>query len=158
MKTLVLYATKYGATREIAQRLAGKIEGSAICDLKRDDIPPLGEFDCVILGSSLYAGMIRKEAKAFLSQNADLLRVKKTGLFLSGMDSSPEQENGYFEANFSKDILQAAKAKSVLGGIFDPKKAGFMERFIMKMVAKRSEYTDTISDDKIEKFAEVMKS
>ena len=158
MKTLILYATKYGAAREIAQRIAGKIDGSVICDLKQDDIPPLGEFDCVILGSSIYAGMIRKEAQTFLSQNADLLREKKTGLFLSGMNPSPEQENNYFKANFSQDILQAAKIKSVLGGIFDPKKAGFMERFIMKMVAKQSKYTDTISDDKIEKFAEVMKS
>jgi hypothetical protein len=45
-----------------------------------------------------------------------------------------------------------------LGGIFDPKKAGFAERLIMKAAAKLSDYSDTIDNDKIEKFVEVMKT
>ena len=48
MKTLILYATKHGATREAAKRIAAKIPGAVFHDLKQDGIPALFDFDCVI--------------------------------------------------------------------------------------------------------------
>lgn len=156
MKTLILYATKNGATYEIARQLSEKISNSVVCNIKCNDIPSLSNFDCIIIGSSLYAGMIRKEAKEFVTKNTDILKGKKIGLFLSGLDASKEKE--YFDANFSQDILQAATVQSFLGGIFDPKKAGIMGRLMMKMVAKQTKYTDSISSDKISRFVEVMKA
>lgn len=154
MKTMILYATKHGAAYEIAQRIAGRISGSVVYDLKQNNIPPLTQFDCIIIGSSLYAGMIQKEAKEFLSKNADVLCSRRLGLFLSGIDASKEET--YFETNFPQDILQAAAVKSFLGGIFDPKKAGRMERLIMKMIAKQSKYMSNIFDDKIKQFTETI--
>ena len=154
MKTLILYATKHGAAQEIARRVAGRMDGAETHDLKRGGIPSLDGFDRVIVGSSLYAGQIRKEAKAFLSQNAEALRQKELGLFLSGLDM--DQEKKFLEANIPPDILRSAKAASLLGGIFDPEKAGFLERFIMKVITKRSEYSDVIDDGKIERFAAEM--
>jgi menaquinone-dependent protoporphyrinogen oxidase len=156
MKTLILYATKNGASAEIARRIASRIDGAVVHDLKQDGLPALDGFGCVIVGGSLYAGMVRKEAKAFVTQNAAALLEKKLGLFLSGLDGSKEKE--YFAANFPAEILQAAKAASFLGGIFDPKKAGFFGRLVMRIVAKRAAYTDTIDDGKIAEFAEAMRA
>ena len=156
MKTLILYATKHGAAGEAARRIAKLIDGAVLHDLKQGNVPAIAEFDCVIIGSSIYVGMIRKEAKTFLAQNADALQGKRLGLFLCGMDAN--QEQAFFKANFSEDILQAAKAACFMGGIFDPKKAGIMERLIVKVAAKQSEYIDTIDDDKIKQFAEAMKA
>ena len=81
MKTLILYASKYGATGEIAQRIAEKIPEATICHINQDEIPPLSPFDCIIIGSPLYAGMIRKEVKDFIVQNTSALSQKKLGLF-----------------------------------------------------------------------------
>ena len=153
MKTIIIYATKYGAAGEIARRIADKIDGVVVHDLK-SGVPSLADFDSVIIGSSVYAGMIRKEAKAFLSKNADVLQEKKVGLFLCGLDAG--QEKAYFDSNFPPDILRTAKAASFLGGIFDPQKAGIMERFIMKLVTKKTEYINTVDDSKIEQFAEAV--
>jgi len=155
MKTLILYATKHGAARDIAERIAKKISGATLHDLKKGGAPALSEFDCVIVGSSIYVGTIRKEAKSFLSQNADDLKSKKLGLFLCGME--PKQEQECFKSNFSQDILQAAKATVFPGGIYDPKKVGVAERFIMKVVAKMSGYTDSVDDGKIAHFVKKMK-
>ena len=156
MKTQILYATKHGATHEIAKRIADRMDDAAIHDLRKSNTPDISGFDCIIVGSSIYVGMIRKEAKAFLSQNEDMLCNKKFGLFLSGMDPSGGKE--LFDANFSQSILQKAKATSILGGIYDPQKAGFIERFIMKVAAKQSEYSSTIDDGKIEEFIEALNS
>lgn len=156
MKTLILYATKHGAAREAARRIADKIDGAVLHYLKQGGVPPLAGFDCVIIGSSVYVGSFRKEAKTFLAQNAEVLRSKRLGIFLCGMDAS--QEQAYLKANVPPDILQTAKGACFLGGIFDPKKAGAMGRFIMKAVAKQSEYTDTIDNEKIAQFAEGMRA
>ena len=156
MKTIILYATKYGATAEIAKRIAENLSGAAMHDLKQTPIPDLSGFDCVIIGSSLYAGTIRKEAKVFLSENAGALHEKKIGLFLSGMETSGDHEKTYFETNFSPELLQAAKAKTLTGGIYDPKKANFFERAIFKLAAKQSAYSDKIDDNKIARFTEEM--
>ena len=156
MKTLILYAAKHGAAAEIVKRIAEKIDGAVVHDLKQSGIPDLSGFDSVIVGSSVYAGMFRKEAKAFLSQNSEVLRQKKLGLFISGMSSGEQQK--MFADNVPKDLLESAKATVLPGGIFDPKKAGFVARLIMKAVTKQSGYVDTIDNGKIKDFAEVMKT
>jgi len=56
MKTLILYATKHGATREVATRIASHTDGTVLHDLKQASTPTLADFDCVIIGSSLYGG------------------------------------------------------------------------------------------------------
>jgi len=155
MKTLIVYATKYGAAGEVARRIADRIGGAALHKLGEGAVPSPSEFDCVIIGSPLYAGMIRKEAKAFQANYADALKGKTIGLFLCGIDENAGAQ--CFEANFEPDILQAAKAHAVLGGIFDPKKANFFERFIMRAIAKHSAYINTINNDKINRFAEDMR-
>lgn len=152
MKTLILYATKYGAAAEIARCIAEKIPGAVLCDLKKDAVPELSGFDCVIVGGSLYAGMLRKEARDFTVQNAAALTGMKFGLFLSGMNKSPENHDEYFQSNFPADIVRAAAAKAFLGGIYDPKKAGFVERLIFKAVSKQSGYVNTVSEDEIDMF------
>ena len=153
MKTIILYATKYGAAEDIAQRIAKEIDGAIIHNLNKD-APALEEFDCIIIGSSVYAGKIRKEAKEFLAKNKDALLKKKFGLFVSGIGADGEKK--YFNDNFPHEILQSAKAAGFLGGIFDPKKAGAFERFIVKLIIKHPDYINVIDEDRIIKFAEIM--
>jgi len=154
VKSIILYATKYGAAREIARRMSEHIEGAETCDLGRDAVPDLAGYGRVIVGSSVYAGRIRKEAKVFLSRNAENLRGKELGFYISGMGTEKEAET--LSSAYPGDLLQGAKAAAVLGGIFDPGKAGAFERFIMKIVTKHKAYIDTIDDGKIKEFAKSM--
>jgi len=156
MKTLILYATKYGAAAEIAKRIAAQTGNATSINLKYASDVQLGDYDCVIIGSSVYAGTFRKEAKTFLEQNADELCQKKLGLFICSMGDSNEDE--VFKANVPENVLKAATTKASLGGAFDPKKANFIERLVMKAVAKQSGFIDKINDEKIKKFTEEMKA
>ena len=150
MKTLILYATKHGATAQIANILADEIKDATVCGIK--EATQLSNFDCVIIGSSVYAGSIRKEAKAFMAKSADELSKKTLGLFLSCLDDKTD----FFDKNFPVQILQAAKAKAKLGGIFDPKKAGGFERFVIKAVMKNADYVNKINEDKIKEFVKAI--
>jgi len=156
MKTIILYATKHGAAAQIAQRIAERIDEAVIHDLKQNDVPEINDFDCLIIGGSLYAGTIQKEAKAFIEKHDKDLSNKSVGLFLSGLDAKSSQ--AFFERNFPQELLAAAKATCFAGGIYDPKKVGWFGRFIMKAVSKLTVYTDKIDNTEIERFAEAMKS
>ena len=154
MKTIIFYATKHGATAEIAKRIAAQMENAETCDLKNENIPQIKDYECVIVGSSIYAGAFRKEAKDFLKLNADELCKKKLGLFICGMGESNEDDA--FKSNAPDEVVKAAVVKNILGGAFDPKKANFFERLVMKAVAKQSGYIDKINDEKISKFVEAL--
>jgi len=156
MKTLILYATKYGAAREIAERIAKRLDGAELFDLKQGAAPELTGYDRVVVGSSIYAGSIRKEAKKYLQTHESQLCEKCLGLFLSGIGA--EGSEGFFSRNFSQKLQDAAGAKAFLGGIFQPDKVGSMERRIFKAATKSAEYANTISDDKIDAFALALSS
>jgi len=154
MKTIIVYATKHGATREIAERIARGINGAVTHDLKQGAAPDLAAFDCVIVGASIYAGTVRKEAKTFIAQNATALSGKTLGLFLSGMGTGDGKT--YFEKNFPEDVLKNVKATGFLGGAFDPAKGNVIERIIMKLVTKQSGPVNRIDDAKIEQFVKAL--
>ncbi len=85
-KVLVAYATKYGATAEIAERIGQTLRTSGI----EVDVAPADQagdpagYSAVVLGSAVYAGSWRKEAAAYLEANEAALAGRPTWLFSSG--------------------------------------------------------------------------
>ena len=154
MKTLIVYATKYGATRQIAESIAAEMDDAVLCDLGNGERADLDEYDCVIIGSPLMAGAVRKEVKAFAMACVNELVTKRLGIFLSGMQAEGLEE--YLSNNFLAELLDAAAVKALLGGIYDPKKCGFFARLVMKMAAKHTRYTSTIDAEKVKAFARQM--
>ena len=149
MKTLILHATKHGATRKIAKLIAQEIPDSVVKDVEESD-PHLPSYDCVILGSSLMAGQIRKPLKNYIAKHQSELLTKKLGLFLSGL--AEEEEEKYFNHNFPPEILQAAATKHILGGIYDPQQCNALEKVVMRIVTKSNSYISTVKSDKIAAF------
>lgn len=154
MKTLILYATKNGATAEVARRLAEQCGDADVHDLKQPGDPALTGYDRVIVGSPLYAGMIRKEAKEYLVAHASEIESITHGFFLCGLDARGETDN--FALNFSEPLVRTARVTALLGGVFDPKKSGFADKLIIKAIMKLNAYTDKIDNAAIAQFAEEM--
>jgi len=150
MKTLIVYATKYGATQKISEGIASRIDSAELHDINSNAKVSLADYDCVIIGSPLTAGMIRKEIKEFAGKNINELKSKRLGIFVSGLQESGEAE--YLRKNFPPDLLAAAKAKAFLGGIFDPEKCGRLARIAIKAASKLDKYTSTIDEEKIDRF------
>ncbi len=155
MKTLVLYATKHGAAAEVAERITQRMEDAEMYDLAAGKPPALDGYDCVVVGGSVYASMLRKPAKAYLAQNEEALRGKKLGLYVCSI--AEEGAPQYFETNFPKELLACAAAKAHLGGRFDPASCSAFERFIMKTVAHTAEPVDALDDAAIDAFVQQLK-
>ncbi len=88
MKTqvLVTYATKYGATAEIAEKIGQVLRQAGLHTdvLPADRVSNLSSYKAVILGSAVYIGGWRKDATKFLKVNEKVLAEQLVWLFSSG--------------------------------------------------------------------------
>ena len=85
-KVLVTYASKYGATEEIAQKIGEVLTGAGLLTdvMPVKQVSDLSGYDAVILGSAVYIGQWRKEAVKFLKANEITLTERPVWLFSSG--------------------------------------------------------------------------
>ncbi len=156
MKTLIIFASKYGGTRVVAGKIAREMDHPQLCELGKDQLPDVNQFDCIIIGSPLYAGSIHKNLAAFIKTHMDTLLHKKLGIFIAGLENS--ERDTPFTENFPEPLLKHAAAKEMTGGISDPKTLGFFTRILMRMITKTPDYHSTVSEEKIKKFTGVLKA
>ena len=155
MKTLIVYGTKHGATEKCSKLLKDKLQGEvAVVNAKKDNVPDITSFDNIIIGGSIYAGQIRKEIKNFCSKNLNELKGKRVGLFICGMND--KEVSTQLTNSFPEELLANATAKEYFGGEIIFKNMNFFEGFIMKKIAKADKDISKISEENINKFAELI--
>lgn len=170
MKTLILYATTHGSTAVCAEKLAKILGGQTdVSGLKHFSGFDAAQYDCVIVGSSIYGGSVVKEAKDFCRTNCNALLKKPFAIFFSCLSENEKDIQNYLNQNFPPELAKHALACSSLGGAFYFTKLNFLERLIDKGLAKAyAKFTGipapdgktdfvTISDEKIAAFAEKIK-
>lgn len=83
---LVAYASKMGATREIAEAVGAELLAAdhRVSVESAGNVGDVRAYDAVVLGSAVYAGRWRDEAVRFLRRHADVLKDKQVWLFHSG--------------------------------------------------------------------------
>ncbi len=155
MATLIAYASKHGVTEKCAKELQKRLPGGADLFNLKNGTPDLSKYDAVVLGTSVYAGMPRKQLKNFAAKFQDSLSKKKLGLFLCCM-SDGEQAKKQLEAVYSSDLRKAACAQGVLGGGFNVSDMGTFEKFIVKKISG-AEVKDSLNlrQDVMESFVKV---
>ena len=85
-RILVAYATKYGATTEIAEKIGQVLQEAGLpTDVQNvQEVNDLTSYGAVVLGSAVYIGSWRKEAAKFLQDNEQALAERPVWLFSSG--------------------------------------------------------------------------
>ena len=138
-KVLVTYGSKYGATAEIAERVGQVLRENGL-DV---EVKPAGQvsdltyYSAVILGSSVYFGLWRKEAAALLTDLAQQLAERPTWLFSSGPTGEGDPVDQMKGWRFPEG-LQATADRIKPGDIaffcgkIDLSKLGLFERWMVK--------------------------
>lgn len=156
MKTLIVYASKYGTTTDCATYLKDKLAGEVtLIDINGQTQPPnLKDFDTIVIGGSIYAGTLSKKLKTFCQTNLDTLLQKKIGLFLCcGLG---EEVEDFFEKNFPTTLLEHGSVRSHFGSEARLEKMKFLDKTVLKAVTKGDFTTFNISYEKIENFAQAL--
>lgn len=155
---LVAYASKHGATREIAERIARILtEKGVVCTpLPAEEATEVATYDAVIAGSAVYIGKMRKEMRRFLSKNEQVLHAKPLWLFASGptkKGDDPGELDGWHRPASMKDLIDrlAPKDRVVFAGAVTLDKMGGLEKWMMSKV--KAPLEDAREWDKIETWA-----
>lgn len=138
-RVLVAYASKYGATAEIAARIGATLReaGLAVDVQEVASAPAVDGYDVVLLGSAVYAGQWMRSASEFLRQHVEALAAKPVWFFSSGPtgDGDPaELMKGWtFPQTLEPEKEQVGpRGVAFFHGSIDMNKVHFGERMIVK--------------------------
>jgi menaquinone-dependent protoporphyrinogen oxidase len=141
VQVLVAYATKYGATAEIAEKIGQVLREAGLrADvLPGDRVSDLTPYRAVVLGSAVYIGQWRKEAVRFLKANETVLAEKPVWLFSSGPtgEGDPvELVQGWRFPGKLQPIADRVRPRdvAVFHGAVDVGKLNFIEKWMLKNV------------------------
>ena len=134
MKTLVVYSSGYGSTKQYAEWIAQDLGAQAVPFAKADR-RNLGEADRLVIGSSVRIGKLT--ISSWLNRNWEALKAKKV-VFFSVSGTKPEDVKAIDEiyAKSMSDEMKAGMKRFALHGRmkFDTMSPFF--RWMIKNVAK----------------------
>ena len=148
MRVLVAYASRHGATAEIAERIAlglrdVGVDGEARPVTEVDDLSPYG---AVVVGSAAYTFHWLKDARRFVERHQEALQERPVWLFSSGplgTDVVDEDGNDVLELTRPKEFerygqMLSPRGERVFFGAWDPEAApvGFVEKAMKRLPAK----------------------
>jgi menaquinone-dependent protoporphyrinogen oxidase len=137
MEILVVVASRHGSTREIADAMAARLEahGHAVTVADAEDAPDATVADAVIVGSAIYAGSWREEARAWVADQADVLRSRPVWLFSSGPLGDPPAPTRAEPLQLEElTRLTGAEGHVVFAGALERDHLHFGERMVVRMV------------------------
>ena len=132
---LIVYASKYGTTREVAERIAQRLQKSGRqAEVKSaGQVTHVGNPEAVIVGSALYQGGWLPEATTFVRKNATALSRIPTWLFSVGPlanDVKDDEEQPIELAEFRDKIGETHHV--VFHGALNHSKLDRSDRMTMK--------------------------
>jgi menaquinone-dependent protoporphyrinogen oxidase len=153
MQVLVVYASSFGATRGIAERIADTLRRRGIeVDLHSADesgVAAAPGYSAYIVGSAIHGGRWLPAAQEFVARNESVLAARPTWLFSSGPIGERyvhvEQPDPKDVARFRRTIRP--RDHVVFAGAFDPATAdmsrlGWLERNVAGRLMPQGDYRD----------------
>ena len=150
MTILVAYATRHGATAEIAVRIAEGLRSAGFeAEAKRvDDVESVSPYEAVVLGGASYMFHWLRKANSFAHRNRDALAERPVWLFSSGplgTDRVDAEGRDVLETLRPKEFdeleaLLTPQGEKVFYGAWDPEEPpkGLAERIMRLMPAGRA--------------------
>lgn len=138
-KILVAYASKYGATAEITEKIGEALRQAGLQTdvLPAEQVDSLDSYQAVVLGSAVYAGQWRKEAILFLEAFEQELAHMPVWFFSSGPTGKGdpiELMKGWDFPEAQQPIAHRIKPRQIafFHGLLDMSKLNFGEKIIVK--------------------------
>ena len=153
MKVLIAYSSKYGSTRDCANKLAAKLDcATEVIDVNKSKPDPR-VYDAVIIGGPVYMGKLNKATASYCETYQDLLLGKPLGLFICHMDRDKDTDLQIASLYPEKLLAHSTVSKS-FGGAYMVSNMNFFYKAIIRKAAGVTQDKRDIFHDQIESFAD----
>jgi len=141
-RVLVVYDTRFGTTREIAEEVGRAIRGVGLSSevLSVGSNPELTNFTAVVLGAPVFSGQLNTGLCNWVEKHADRLEQMPTAVFVVG--ATMRNDTAEVRAALD-DVLESAVCshpnlghaapRGYFAGRINPDKLSAPQRFTMKM-------------------------
>ncbi len=157
-RVLVAFASKYGATAEIANKIGQVLRkaGLEVDVLPFNRASDLSHYRAIIMGSAVYIGQWRREAVKFVIRNEKLLTERQVWIFSSGPTGegdAVELVSGWKYPGRLKPAIERIHPNdiAIFHGLIDTKRLNFLEKFMTGRV--KAQAGDFRKWDAIDKWA-----
>jgi menaquinone-dependent protoporphyrinogen oxidase len=152
-RALIVFASSHGQTREIANKIAGRLRDRGLVVVVADagepaHLPAPAGFDLVIAGSRIQFGRHSSSVLAYLRQYRDALEAMPTAFFSVSMAAANKGDdpNGYLAATFDGLGWRPALTAAIAGAL-QYRKYNWLLRFVMRRIARAGGHSDDTSMD-----------
>lgn len=132
MKGIILYQSKYGATKKYADWLA-EATGFTCVETKKAELAAVKSCDTIVLGGGIYASGIA--GLSFLKKNYNQLKDRKIIVFCVGASPYDETAMQQIIQHNMRDEMRAIPV-FYCRGAWDESVMGFADRALCKMLQK----------------------
>jgi len=157
MRILVAYASKRGATAEIAHSIAWTLRdcGADVDCTAAAGVPSVAPYDAVVLGSAVYMKRWRREATRFLRKHGKDLSRRPFWVFSSGPVGDPATDDpAWIEPRgiVRRTVRLGTRGHVVFGGRISTTSRRPLDRAMVKSIPP--EFRDRRDWDRIREWAE----
>lgn len=156
MKTLILYSSRDGQTRKIAQFIAQQLTGEVVVEDLHQSAVDISSFSRVIIGASIRYGHFNKKLYEFIKKHSVQLNQKNTAFFGVNLTARKEDKNTPETNTYVRKFLQYIEWKPDLAAVFAGAlcypRYNFFDRIMIQFImtitkgetdpTKEIEYTD----------------
>lgn len=133
---LVTYATRYGSTKEVAEKIAQIFidNGYDVKIVPCKKVEMIDDYQFIIIGAPYYIGSMMKNAKNFLLKNQEILSKKPVAFFALGPIGETEKDISETQNQLDKELKQIPWFKPIstvmFGGKYNPEKLRLLDKFL----------------------------
>jgi menaquinone-dependent protoporphyrinogen oxidase len=134
-RVVVAYASKHGATAEIAEAVADQLRqaGHAVDCVPADQVGGLDSYDAAVVGSAVYMKRWRPEARRLLKRHGKALAERPFWVFSSGpFGEKPDPKWSEPPRVIKLAERLGVRGHVVFGGRLPLEPSNFMERAMVK--------------------------
>jgi menaquinone-dependent protoporphyrinogen oxidase len=143
-KVLVAYASRFGSTREVAERVAARLgeQGSHVDILSVDQVDDVGAYGAIVLGSAVFNQRWIPQAAELVRRNLPALAGRPVWLFSVGSFGDTHRVWGGLAGKEPKEIAgfrEAIQARDyrVFAGVIEPHRWPVLSRMLFRAAGGR---------------------
>jgi len=156
MKTIIIYSTKHGFTKTVAEQLSEMIEDSVqLIDANEVTRDIISDAEKIIFGSPVYSGKLRRDMVDTINKYKTDLVEKTIGMYVCSVNEF--KTSSYLDQSLSKGFINHLSEVVYAGYGLDFDQMKLFEKVAVKTIIKKDTIDSGIKVEALEKLVMKLK-